>query len=356
MSASDVKGNWFGRHYEKLLLPLTAAALAGTLGIHFMKIGALRSEISDAYWKKLPAQLNDAKPVDSARVEAGLKELGTDPRLLLGKAEDNLFVSEVRFSALGSGFPLAWEATVDPFTGQKQPQLVGDADLDSDGDGMTDLYEKENGFDPFVAADALQDTDGDGFTNVEEFRAGTDPRDKNSTPPYIIKMRVVKIINNPFKLLFKSVTLLPDGKKVFALNTRDGGRTHFKALDEEVDGFVIKAYEREAPAGETLVLQQGPKEVRLVRGKVRQEFEVKAGLINLVDGSKSVKRIRETIELPDGTYTVMEILDDDTVSVKDVESGKLFVIPQITQEERSGLVSGRAVQPADGFWPDSVNP
>lgn len=46
---------------------------------------------------------------------------------------------------------------------------------DSDGDGMPDEWEVENGFNPY-RWDADNDPDRDGFTNVEEFQNGTDPR------------------------------------------------------------------------------------------------------------------------------------------------------------------------------------
>ena len=57
------------------------------------------------------------------------------------------------------------------------------ASADTDGDGMPDAYETDNGFDPGDPSDAARDEDGDGFTNVEEYVAGTDPRDFSSVPP-----------------------------------------------------------------------------------------------------------------------------------------------------------------------------
>ena len=53
---------------------------------------------------------------------------------------------------------------------------------DSDGDGLTDEYERQNGLDPMNAADALGDSDSDGFSNLAEAQAGTDPQDAGSVP------------------------------------------------------------------------------------------------------------------------------------------------------------------------------
>jgi lysophospholipase L1-like esterase len=52
------------------------------------------------------------------------------------------------------------------------------APLDTDGDGLNDVYELRSdvGLDPLNPADATYDSDADGRPNLEEFKAGTDPR------------------------------------------------------------------------------------------------------------------------------------------------------------------------------------
>jgi len=47
-----------------------------------------------------------------------------------------------------------------------------DPDLDTDGDGLTDVIEAELGTDP-----ALSDSDGDGYDDGDEHQAGSDPTD-----------------------------------------------------------------------------------------------------------------------------------------------------------------------------------
>lgn len=60
-------------------------------------------------------------------------------------------------------------------TGNRRVQIFSFAGIvDSDGDGMPDLWEIENGLDPFTD-DSAEDPDGDGLTNLEEFLNGTDP-------------------------------------------------------------------------------------------------------------------------------------------------------------------------------------
>ncbi|MCL4298836.1 MAG: hypothetical protein KJ077_24070 [Anaerolineae bacterium] len=50
---------------------------------------------------------------------------------------------------------------------------------DTDGDGMPDGWELDNGLDPEVD-DASDDADGDGATNLDEYQAGSDPQDADS--------------------------------------------------------------------------------------------------------------------------------------------------------------------------------
>ena len=59
---------------------------------------------------------------------------------------------------------------------------------DSDGDGMPDVYEVENGLDPLDDSDAQQDADGDGFSNLDEYQQGSDPNDIDDypTPPSVV--------------------------------------------------------------------------------------------------------------------------------------------------------------------------
>ncbi|WP_277223230.1 RHS repeat protein [Pseudomonas indica] len=46
-------------------------------------------------------------------------------------------------------------------------------DVDSDGDGLPDCFEKRHGLDPANPSDGAADSDGDGLSNAEEYRFGT---------------------------------------------------------------------------------------------------------------------------------------------------------------------------------------
>ncbi|MCP5155556.1 MAG: hypothetical protein H6983_15405 [Ectothiorhodospiraceae bacterium] len=66
-------------------------------------------------------------------------------------------------------------ATVeDEYAGAVSIRILADQ-TDTDGDGMTDLFETTHGLSPGSASDAGLDGDGDGLTNLEEYEARTNP-------------------------------------------------------------------------------------------------------------------------------------------------------------------------------------
>jgi hypothetical protein len=87
-----------------------------------------------------------------------------------------------RKSAIAFGNdPINWEAAA-PTAGRANPSEK----LDSDGDGMPDLWEFNYGLNPNNPADASADSDGDGVSNLEEYRAGTNPLVQDGQPQLTI--------------------------------------------------------------------------------------------------------------------------------------------------------------------------
>lgn len=114
----------------------------------------------------------------------------------------SILVERVRYSdslpwptqADGTGFSLQRRAddafANDPVNWTADSPTPGPAasSVDTDGDGMQDLWEMAHGFDPFNPADAGLDPDGDGLTNLQESQLGTNPRDPTDGPPLDITL------------------------------------------------------------------------------------------------------------------------------------------------------------------------
>lgn len=58
------------------------------------------------------------------------------------------------------------------------PKYKGKPRKDSDGDGMPDRWERDNGLNPFDPTDANGDVNGDGYTNIEKYINGIDTKKK----------------------------------------------------------------------------------------------------------------------------------------------------------------------------------
>jgi hypothetical protein len=53
-------------------------------------------------------------------------------------------------------------------------------DIDKDNDNIPDIWEDENGLNPYDKNDAMEDFDGDGLNNLLEYMKGTNPGDKDT--------------------------------------------------------------------------------------------------------------------------------------------------------------------------------
>jgi RHS repeat-associated protein len=100
-----------------------------------------------------------------------------------------------------------------PFSDELQVTTDLDPAGDTDGDGMTNKWERDHGFNPRDASDALVDTDGDGFSNYVEFQYGSDPRSVNGAPPLVSSLPGEFAVDNKGAANYSIPLAIPPGRQ-----------------------------------------------------------------------------------------------------------------------------------------------
>jgi hypothetical protein len=80
-------------------------------------------------------------------------------------------------------------------------QLAVQTPLDSDNDGIPNVWETARGLNPALADDAALDSDGDGQSNREEYFGNTDPLDARSS----LRLTAIAVSNGGFLLTWDAV-------------------------------------------------------------------------------------------------------------------------------------------------------
>jgi hypothetical protein len=122
--------------------------------------------------------------------------------------------------------------------------LSGSAD-DTDGDGLSNVFETTalpngNGTNPNLA-----DTDGDGFHDGREFAAGTDPKNAQSFPPFA---------NLPIVRFANATTTVTEGDGVIplALQTGNGSFSGTVSVEVSTNGNAVAGTDFTVPATVTM--------------------------------------------------------------------------------------------------------
>ena len=268
-------------------------------------------------------------PTDERQLMAATAAVELDGQL--EPSASNLFSSEVRVIAVGSGFPIPYDATVCPFSGTPQPR---DDQLDRDGDRMSDSWESRYGLNAQSAADAEFDLDADGFSNREEFAAQTDPSSAADHSPYILKMRFVKQRDVPFPFVFMGTVHLPDGRMAMQLNSLASGRTYFRSVGGVVKGIIVEKYipKRQGEKSYIIVAREGVK-MKLPRGEKVPDPKSQGELINVLDSQTIVATVGTLLSLRSDDYTVLNVCPD-RVEVQRLKTGKVYEVIGFSERER----------------------
>lgn len=149
--------------------------------------------------------------------------------------------------------------------------LAGSAS-DTDGDGMTNVWETSHGLNPYDPSDALFDPDGDGLVNRDECRAGTSPSKADTDDDGVSDSLEVSRGQNPLDAWDNRPTARagPDQEVDPTVVTLDGTASSDPNGDpltfawSQVSGFSVRLNGSATPKPTFLAKKQGEYRFRLV--------------------------------------------------------------------------------------------
>lgn len=338
------RAGWLSRSYDKLLLVIMLLVLLGSSLILIWQISRMQNLLNQAQWDHPPSAPHRALPVDVKTYREILGSL-TQPFQLDPKAH-RLMTGEVRVYCVRCQKPIGYNAAQCPFCGAQQPAIIDPKKLDTDADGIPDWWETKYNLNPMDRTDALADPDGDGFSNLEEYVAGTDPTGARDFPAPAVKLRVRRVVSEPFFLRFQGVNEISEGVFQYQLNLRSLERTYFVKIGEEVQGFKVVEYLPKAAPGPTVRLQQGEKSINLIKGMAVQQEELTAQLVFLLDRTPIRARVGDVIQLKGQDYKVVDI-GRNAVVIRDLKTDKDIQVPQLSPADLAPA-GGAASSPGSG--------
>jgi hypothetical protein len=219
------KESFVKEHYDWIVAGVGLAALVGSVVFFVMSSGEADTQAyissRQANFAMLDKKSKGVELVDMTILNKATRSLKKPASLNpVDAKKGNFLVSERRvFCQAGAeedkskacGRPIQDGLKECPYCGVKQH--FERVQIDNDGDGLPNDWEKKYGLNIADPADANIDSDNDGFTNTEEFKAGTDPKDASSHPDYLDSLSVASALKQtmlPF--WFREANPIPDGK------------------------------------------------------------------------------------------------------------------------------------------------
>jgi len=333
---------WLRAYYDKFLLIVALLGILLSLSYLIYSAGREKKSLSELQWEQAlpvrPVHKNTVLSQSFGAVEAILAPFQ------IGGWTNRLATAELRVSCVKCGRPIPIKAEQCPFSNCRapQPKIISAAERDADYDRIPDEWEKQYGLNPAMD-DAAQDADADGFSNYEEYLARTNPKDPNSSPPPVAKLRVVKTGSIPFPLIFRGKIETTRGSMSFQVKSVKTGRDNFVRLGETVEGYLIAGYEpktRKISRGtfeieedvSVLKLTRDGKTYQLVMGDKNSAGAQAARLIYLIDNTEFMVKKDDVLSLKNFKYKIVDIKGKNVI-VQDMQSGA-----QLTLEPSEGLL------------------
>ncbi|MEI8139353.1 MAG: Amuc_1099 family pilus-like system protein [bacterium] len=300
--------SFFQKNYDRLIAAVVLMALLASLVFLAVqaKVQKTGQQEFDSKLAGLTPKFAKAAPADKTIFRDALTAIA-NPFQAEEWMQDLLLTPELRVRCVVCERPIPYAATNCTFKacGVEQPTEKVHLD-DSNSNRIPDEWEKKYSFFSMTSDEMTVDHDNDGFTSREEYDWKTDPRDTGSHPPYLAKVRVSGIKPIPFRMIFKAVNRA-GGKLIFQINLQANGRSFYKSLGEDAEGFKLASYDEKAADGPTLTLERNGKQIPLIKGHQVPRDDYEISLVSLLDESVFVVRPDVDFEFKGDRYRVKKV-------------------------------------------------
>lgn len=296
------------KNYDRLIAAVVLVVLLSSLVFLALqaKVQKTSQQEFDQKLTLLKPKFEKADPADATLFRNAETAIATP--FQIGEWRVGLLLTpEFRVRCVGCERPILYTATNCSFRtcGVVQPPDASDV-VDSNVNGIPDEWEKKFNLFAMDGKEVEGDQDGDGFNAREEFEGASDPRDAASHPSLVKKMSVAEIKPIDFQMIFKAVNRAGTNL-IFQINLRVNGRTFYKKIGEEAEGFVLVDYDEKAPEGPALTIERSGKRISLIKGHTvpRDDYEIK--LVSTVAGLPKTVRPDVEFEFRGGKYRVKKV-------------------------------------------------
>ncbi|MBI4024909.1 MAG: hypothetical protein HY360_08000 [Verrucomicrobia bacterium] len=329
---------FLGQYYERIIAVVVMLILVVFSSYLVMHAGSIRSQLKQDETVKPPAQ--PARPVNTHDFKQSIAMLETPPSWCTNV--HRVFIAP----------PMKILDPNDPVPTRYDDLAMGEMTT-SEGFPYNWLKKYELPTDQPVSD---TDPDNDGFTVREEFDAKTDPKNPDSKPDVILKLRTVRLVQKAFPFLFNGIAEGEGGMK-FSILRKDGSKNYYVKMGElvpapDAPGFKVVNYApkiKEQPSSSIknyvekidiseLTLQKGDDApLTLIKGKAATTEDLFAVLRFLIENREIEVGEKTIFELQNTQYQVIRIkkLDDmrPEVIIKRHDTGQEYTLMPLSQTD-----------------------
>ena len=302
MAAS--KQNFLNAHWDKLVMGVGLAMLGVSVVFLMPELSTSPEDGAASYERRLKAMTPAHEGVPAANLtvlETALRTVKAPPKLQeVDPKKSNFLVSQRRVLCQkgdtasvqeACGKPIPADSEICPLCGMKQN--VVKVEVDTDGDGLPNDWEKKYGLNPNDPSDANVDSDNDGFTNAEEFAAKTNPKDPEDHPDYLDSLAVEGELKQTTLPFYFNGDVMPLPGNTYRVTLQRLGKTGYDAKFTAKIGEEIASSDGKVKTGWKVASYEKKTEQRVVKGTGKSALK-KSVDVSIV----TVERVKDGKKIP----------------------------------------------------------